>query len=107
MIYGTLYATLTTVTTLAKVAGKSVPPVVLAPALMGGTMLANMYDFAYGSKLQRVVAEAEYIMDHEKHRMVPPKQALFHKFYEESELDKIKNVGAVGTYVPSFLPWSR
>lgn len=38
---------------------------------------------AYGNKISRVVKEAEFIMDNERYRFVPLKQAPFAKHYEE------------------------
>ncbi|GMI09156.1 hypothetical protein TrLO_g12369 [Triparma laevis f. longispina] len=66
-----------------------------------------MYDFAYGTKLQRIVAEAEYIMERENQRFVPPKQAPFYKNYSSEQIEKVSDIGGVSMYVPGFLPWSR
>jgi hypothetical protein len=40
---------------------------------------------AYGNKLARVTKEAEYIMEYERSRFVPAKQAPFSKFYIDEE----------------------
>lgn len=50
-----------------------------APVVIGALVLGNMADLAYGNKLNRVVKEAEYILDNERGRMVPFSQASFHK----------------------------
>jgi hypothetical protein len=83
--------------TVAKAAGKKVPPLVGVPIAIGGIMLGNLADLAYGNKLQRVNLEAEYILEHEKSRFVPLKQAPFRQFYTDEEsaamLDKATAVG--------------
>ena len=131
LIFGSVYSTLVSGITVAKLAGKPVPAAAAIPFVVGGVMLGNMWDFAYGTKLQRVVAEAEYIMANEKHRFLPPKQAPFYKVkiceerttmlrslthhrlhhssqnYSQDLIDKVSGTGAVSTYVPPFLPWSR
>lgn len=40
---------------------------------------------AYGNKLLRVTKEAEYILEYERGRFVPFKQAPFRKFYSDEE----------------------
>ncbi len=87
--------------------GKPVPKVALVPIVVGAAGLANLWDMAYGNKLTRVVKESEFIMESERGRLVPPKQAPFYKFYTEEELAKYGEVQAVGSYTPSWLPWSR
>mmetsp|Transcript_28850 Transcript_28850/g.40232 ORF Transcript_28850/g.40232 Transcript_28850/m.40232 type:complete len:154 (-) Transcript_28850:137-598(-) len=105
--YGGLYAAFITGVTTAKIAGKSIPPVVAAPIVMGGFMLSNMADMAYGTKLQRIVKEAEYMLEHERGRFPPPKQAIFADKYTAEEQAVYANIGAVSTYWPGFLPWAR
>ena len=61
-------------------------------------MLMNLYDMAYGTKLKRVVQEAEYILEFEKEMLVPPKQAPFHKFY--SQVEDTRTAPRVGEYWP-------
>jgi hypothetical protein len=104
--YGGLYAGIFSIAVPAALAGKA-PKVVLAPALVGGFMLINMADMAYGNKLQRVVSEAEYIMENERERFVPPQELPFSKFYTEEEKAKVRDVPATGELWPSFFPWSR
>lgn len=60
--YGGLYTGGVTVITAAKMAGKAVPHVAGIPLVVGGFMLANMADAAYGNKLMRVQREAEHII---------------------------------------------
>jgi hypothetical protein len=55
------------------------------PIVIGSLVLGNMADMAYGNKLARVTKEAEYIMEFERERFVPPKQAPFAKFYTPEE----------------------
>ena len=107
LVFGSAWATLISGVSVAKVMGKAVPTFAAVPCVVGGVMLCNMYDFAYGTKLQRIVAEAEYIMERENHRFVPPKQAPFYKNYSSEQIEKVSDIGGVSTYVPGFLPWSR
>jgi hypothetical protein len=87
----------------AKLAGKVVPPTAMVPIVIGGVVLGNVADMAYGNKLQRVTKEAEYLMENERHRFVPPCQAPFYKYYPDAD----KNINAatrpVGTLFPSSL----
>jgi hypothetical protein len=57
---------------------------------------------------RQVVKEAEHILEHERERLVPPKQAPFRSLYAEAEVQSHDTrASAVGTYWPSFLPISR
>ena len=85
MIFGSAWLTLVTGAGVAHVMGRPVPPVVGAPIVVGGLLLGNLADLAYGNKLNRVVNEAEYILYHERGRLVPPQQAAFFKFYTDAE----------------------
>ena len=86
MIFGSAWLTLVTGAGVAHVMGRPVPPVVVgAPIVVGGLLLGNLADLAYGNKLNRVVNEAEYILYHERGRLVPPQQAAFFKFYTDAE----------------------
>jgi hypothetical protein len=59
-----------------------------------------MADMAYGNKLERVVAEAEHIMDNERYRFIPPKQAPFEKLYrDEDKVGRSKEIYAVGNFL--------
>jgi len=100
MWFGSLYACVVTGATVGVIARRPVPPVVAVPIVMGGFALTNMFDMAYGNKLQRVVAEAESIMINEKHRFVPPSQAPFYGKYDEALVKKIEGIGSVGSYWP-------
>ena len=79
----------------------------MACGRLGGFGLANMADMAYGNKLTRVVKEAEHIMENERGRFIPPKQAPFEKRYGEADRALASDATAVGTYWPSFLPMAR
>lgn len=68
--YGGLYSALLTGITVAKLGGKKVPGAAGIPVVVGGFMLCNMADLAYGNKLQRVIKEAEHIMAEERPRLV-------------------------------------
>ena len=69
----------------AKALGRKVPGVAGIPLVIGGLLLGNFYDLAYGNKLLRVAKEAEQIMENERGRLVPFKQAPFAKFYTDAE----------------------
>lgn len=103
-IFGSAWATLLTGVTTAKVMGRNVPPVLAVPIVVGGLALGNMADLAYGNKLNRVVKEAEYIMDNEKSRFIPPTQAPFYKFYQGLDVDAWhESATPVGELFPSSL----
>uniref|UniRef100_A0A0G4I3V5 Uncharacterized protein n=1 Tax=Chromera velia CCMP2878 TaxID=1169474 RepID=A0A0G4I3V5_9ALVE len=106
MWFGGLYTFFIGAATGAAAAGKG-HPLMLAPVILGGFGLSNLADMAYGTKLTRVVKEAEHILEHEKGRFVPMKQAMFDKYYGEEERKFHKGVQAVGFYWPSFLPMHR
>mmetsp|Transcript_26230 Transcript_26230/g.60950 ORF Transcript_26230/g.60950 Transcript_26230/m.60950 type:complete len:161 (-) Transcript_26230:1068-1550(-) len=84
-IFGSAWLVLITGVVGARAMGHQVPTFAAIPVVVGGLVLGNMTDLAYGNKLQRVTREAERIMEHEKARFVPPKQAPFAKFYTEEE----------------------
>lgn len=84
-IFGTAWGTLVSGVAMARLAGKHVPPVAGVPIVIGGLVLGNIADMAYGNKLARVTKEAEYIMEYERSRFVPAKQAPFSKFYNDEE----------------------
>uniref|UniRef100_A0A7S3PS65 Plasminogen receptor (KT) n=1 Tax=Aplanochytrium stocchinoi TaxID=215587 RepID=A0A7S3PS65_9STRA len=85
----------------------SVPTVMKAPLVVGGIGLAFMTDMAYGTKLQRVIREAEYILEHERERLVPPRQVPFYSLYEEEAAAQDPSVKRVGSYWPSFMGMSN
>lgn len=70
-IFGSLWLTLISGVGAAKIAGRAVPPMVGIPIVVGGVILGNLTDLAYGNKLQRVCNEVEYILDNEQARFVP------------------------------------
>eukprot|EP00656_Telonema_subtile_P008675 TRINITY_DN14050_c0_g1_i2.p2 TRINITY_DN14050_c0_g1~~TRINITY_DN14050_c0_g1_i2.p2 ORF type:complete len:159 (-),score=30.50 TRINITY_DN14050_c0_g1_i2:177-653(-) len=105
MWYGGLYTVVVSGITVAVLAKKPVPKLAAIPVVMGGFALTNVADMAYGSKLQRVVKEAEHIMQHERAILVPPKQAPFHGKYTEAERAAYRGTGAVSSYWPTFHPW--
>jgi hypothetical protein len=84
-IFGSAWATLVVGAGTTKATGRNVPAILGAPVVIGVLVLGNMADMAYGSKLNRVVKEAEHILDHERGRFVPFNQASFHKFYTDKE----------------------
>jgi len=80
-IFGSAWATFVGVATVAKLAGKNVPPTTGIPIVIGGLVLGNIADMAYGNKLAHVSKEAEHIIDNERVRLVPTKQAPASRFY--------------------------
>ena len=80
MVFGSAWGLLTSGIVTAKVLGKPVPPVAGVPVIVGGLLLGNLYDMAYGNKMLRVAKEAEYMLDNERGRFVPFRQAPFSKF---------------------------
>lgn len=84
-IFGSTWAVYVSGLVAAKAARKPVPPAAIIPVVAGGLLLGNMADMAYGNKLQRVSREAEYILEHERERMVPLKQAPMAKYYSDEE----------------------
>lgn len=67
--YSGLYTAGVTGACVAGIAGK-LPKAAAIPIVMGGFMLTNMADMAYGNKLMRVQKEAEVILA-VRRRMVP------------------------------------
>lgn len=84
-IFGSAWAFLVSGVAGAKIAGKTVPPIAAVPVVLGGLVLGNMADMAYGNKLARVSKEAEHILDNERARLVPMKQAPVARFYSAEE----------------------
>jgi hypothetical protein len=70
---------------IAAVAKRPVPSAAAIPLVVGGIMLGNMADMAYGDKLARVNKEAAYLLEHERARFVPFPQAPFARFYSTEE----------------------
>ena len=103
-IFGSVYLTFVTGITVAKLAGKSVPPIAGVPVVIGGLMLGNIFDLAYGNKLARVSKEAEYIMEYERSRLVPMRQAPVSRFYTQEEKEAMFDIAtAAGCVWPSSL----
>ena len=98
-IFGSAWAAFTGGVFVAKVAGKSIPPVAGVPIIIGGLVLGNIADMAYGNKLSRVSKEVEHIIENERARLVPMKQAPVSRFYSEEEkaamFDKATAAGLV------------
>ena len=103
-IFGSAYVTFLGGVTFAKLTGRNVPPVVGLPIVIGGVVLGNIFDLAYGNKLARVSKEAEYIMENERCRLVPMKQAPVSRFYSDEEKEGMFDAAtAVGGMWPSCL----
>ena len=100
-IFGSLWLTLVSGVGAARVAGKPIPSAVGIPVVVGAIVLGNLADMAYGNKLQRVTLEAEHILDNERARFVPVKQAPFRQFYTDEEMTMLDQATAVGDLWPS------
>ncbi|CAJ1916987.1 unnamed protein product [Cylindrotheca closterium] len=101
-VFGSLWLTLTAGVTIAQLAKKPVPKILFAPVIIGGIALGNIADLAYGNKLARVNKEAAYILEQERYRLVPFKQAPFARFYSDEEratfYDKATAVGDLAPF---------
>ena len=84
-IFGSVWATFVAGVAIAKLSGRTVPPVAGVPIAIGGILLGNIADMAYGNKLARVSKEAEHILVKERARLVPMKQAPVSRFYTVDE----------------------
>jgi hypothetical protein len=109
MWFGTLYSLFITGLSTAMILKKPIPKAAAIPVILGGFGLLNIYDFAYGSKITRVAKEAEYILDNERYRLIPPSNAPFSNLYEQERSGEhpFKTSEAVGKYWPSLFPISR
>merc|ERR1711934_144114 len=106
--YGGLYSAIVTAITIKAITpGPKVPHVAAIPVVMGGFMLCNIADAAYGNKMVRVRKEAEHLIANERHLFVPPRQAPFIGCYSDEERALKEEVSAVGCLWPSFLPMYR
>mmetsp|Transcript_1534 Transcript_1534/g.2094 ORF Transcript_1534/g.2094 Transcript_1534/m.2094 type:complete len:100 (+) Transcript_1534:1-300(+) len=84
--------------------GRQVPHLLMVPVVVGGLALGNLADMAYGNKLARVGKEAELILQEERYRFVPMKQAPFAKHYTDAEREAFfEPATAVGDLFPSNL----
>lgn len=101
-IFGSAWLTLVSGVSVVKAAGRQVPGILGVPIVVGGLLLGNMADLAYGNKLQRVCREAAYILDNERERFVPFPQAPFAKFYTaEQKAAMYDKATPVGEFWPS------
>lgn len=100
-VFGSAWGTLVTGAVTAHAIGRPVPHLVGVPVVIGGIALANLGDMAYGNKLQRVTKEAEYIMENERERFVPAKQAPFSKFYTPEERLLLESSTRVSALYPN------
>ena len=101
-VFGSAWGIFASGVITAKALGKKVPPAAGIPLVVGGLMLGNMYDLAYGNKMLRVAKEAEEILEYERGRLVPFKQAPFAKFYTDAEKGALWEAStAVGDLFPN------
>jgi hypothetical protein len=106
-IFGSAWTALTAGVATAHALGRPVPGVAGVPVVVGALVLGNLTDMAYGNKLARVSKEAEYILEYERGRFVPFRQAPFSKFYSEEERASLyKPATAVGELFPNYW-WAR
>ena len=84
-VFGSLWLFYASGLTVAKLAKRPVPAPAAIPLVVGGILLGNMADMAYGNKLARVNKEASYLLEHERARFVPFPQAPFARFYSKNE----------------------
>lgn len=103
-IFGSAWAVLVAGVAGAKTAGRKIPPLAAVPVVVGGLVLGNMADMAYGNKLSRVSKEAEHILDNERARLVPLRQAPAARFYNADEKAVLYDTStAAGLLWPSSL----
>uniref|UniRef100_A0A7S0AHY8 Uncharacterized protein n=1 Tax=Minutocellus polymorphus TaxID=265543 RepID=A0A7S0AHY8_9STRA len=103
-IFGSAWAVLVGGLAGAKIAGRKVPTLAAVPVVVGGLVLGNIADMAYGNKLARVSKEAEYILDNERARLIPLKQAPVARFYSAEEKSKMFDAAtSAGLLFPSSL----
>jgi len=102
-IFGTAWLTLVSGVSIATLAKRPVPPIAGVPIVVGGIMLGNLADMAYGNKLARINKEASHLLEYERARLVPFPQAPFAKFYTEAERAALYDPA---TAVGDLLPWS-
>lgn len=101
-IFGTLWATFVGAVSIGHLAGHNVPKVASIPCVIGGIVLGNLADMAYGNKLARVSKEAEHILLHERARLVPYSTSPISKYYTPEEraifYDKATAVGDLAPF---------
>jgi Uncharacterised conserved protein (DUF2368) len=107
-IFGTVWSIFATGVIAGHVVRKPIPIVANIPVVVGAVVLGNIADMAYGNKLNRVVKEAEYILDNERGRFVPMQQAPFFKLYNDYEKSTwYHSSTAVGDIFPNNVLWPR
>jgi hypothetical protein len=84
-VFGSIWLTYCSGLIIAAIAKRPVPSPAAIPLIVGGILLGNMADIAYGNKLARVNKEAAYLLEHERARFVPFPQAPFARFYSAEE----------------------
>jgi hypothetical protein len=98
-----VWLTILTGSTIATVKQGAFPKPAAIPLFFGGVVLANMTDMAYGTKLKRVVQEAEYIREHEREMLIPLKETPFRRLFEEEVKNDTREASRVGNYWPTFV----
>jgi len=96
---GGVWTGLFTVGTLATLRAGKFPAPLAIPLIVLGIGGCYQADLAYGTKLRRVCKEAEFIMNEEKWRFIPPGQAPFAYVYDEEE--DPHEIHRVGEFWPS------
>mmetsp|Transcript_16275 Transcript_16275/g.29775 ORF Transcript_16275/g.29775 Transcript_16275/m.29775 type:complete len:154 (+) Transcript_16275:180-641(+) len=92
---------------LAKVKSGAFPVPLLVPLSVLPLIATYQADMAYNTKMRRVTLEAEHILEHERYRFIPPKQAPFAYLYEKElearQLAGLDSSQRVGLYWPAFI----
>lgn len=83
------YGVLCTGVAAATLERKAFPRLALPPLLIGGGVLAFIYDGAYGTKMARVRLEAEHILKEERERLIPLATMPHTKFWQK-EIEQFK-----------------
>ena len=80
-----LYSFLVAVTLLATMKEKKFPKPLAVPLVLGGFVLTYLHDLGYGDKMIRIRKESEFILEHERHLLLPVKSMPARKFWEVEE----------------------
>eukprot|EP00924_Labyrinthula_sp_SR-Ha-C_P003213 snap_masked-scaffold_15-processed-gene-2.65-mRNA-1 protein AED:0.19 eAED:0.24 QI:0/-1/0/1/-1/1/1/0/154 len=90
-----IYSLILTGGILSRVRHGTVPVAIKAPLGLGAIILAYQYDMGYGNKMQRIVKEAEEMLEKEREIFIPPKQMPFYYIYEGEEQNNTQSVKAM------------
>lgn len=102
--FGAVWTGLATMGGVARIRTGKFPMPLGIPLTVIGILMVYTGDRAYGTKMTRIVKEAEYIMDHERYRFVPPRKAPFNHVYDDERQqssDRLAASSRVGEWWPS------